>query len=136
MKSLIIIAAVTCVSCVWIQFISKPDYEFIFLSYNAKDHTLRIANGSSGAYISKVELDLHNDTLSVKVYKRLIFIKPTSIINSSITDWRIKLKPNTRFVRFGKTLKPFSELQTYPVEGAIYHQTIEIFPQKYPYVGK
>jgi hypothetical protein len=131
----LIIGAVVCVLCAWIPFISKPDYEFIFLSYNAKDHTLLISNASSGAYIKKIELDLHKDTLSVKVFKRLIFIKPNSIINSSVTRWKINLQPNIGFVRFGKTLKPLSELRTYSIESESAYPkppVIEVFPHKYP----
>jgi hypothetical protein len=125
-------------SCVWFPFSSKLANKFTFLRYNPKDHTLLIVNGSSGAYISRVELDLHKDTLSVNVYKRLIFIKPTSIINSAPTNWKIKLNSNVSFVRLGTELTPLSKLQKYPVEEYIYiyYPAIEIYPQKFPYVGK
>jgi hypothetical protein len=138
MKYLIIIVA-ACVLCAWFPFIGKPDYKSVFLSYNVKDHTLLIPNGSSGAYISKIELDLHRDTLSVKVYKRMIFIKPNSIINSSVTRWKINLKPNTGFVRFGDTLKPLSELRAYSIETESVRPKppiIEVFPHKYPSIVK
>jgi hypothetical protein len=112
--------------------------EMIGLFYNEIDHTLLIGNGESGCYIRKVEMDLYRDTLFVNVYKQLIIGKPTSIINSASTKWKIKLEPNVGFVRLGNVLTPLSEMNKYPDEDLIYtyYPAIEVFPQKFPYVAE
>jgi hypothetical protein len=104
--------------------------------YNKHDHTLLIGNGDSGYHFSKIELDLHKDTLVVNVYKKSVFMASHSVLNGSVTMWKIHLKPNTGFVRVGKELKPLSELKTYPTEHVILPPPpiVEVSPYKYPYV--
>jgi hypothetical protein len=140
MKFIKIISAVIGVFCVsWISLISYPlhNNDFIQLLYNEEDHTLLIVNGESGKYICKVVIDLHQDTLFVNVYKKMAF-RRNSIINSAITNWKIKLIPNVGFIKLGDVLMPLSEIRKYPEEDLIetYYPSIEVFPWKFPYVAK
>jgi hypothetical protein len=107
----------------------------VSFSYDEKDHALLIKNGESGLYIRKIVLDLHQDTLSVNVYKKLIFPKPTRIINSAGTRWKIKLMPNVKFVTLGNVVTPLSEMRRYPPEYLeSYCPVIEDYPKKFPCV--
>jgi hypothetical protein len=112
--------------------------EFVYFLYNEKDHTLLIVNGESAKYIQKIELDLHQDTLSVNVYKKMIFFKPTSIINSATINWKIKLIPNVRFVILENVVTPLSKMKKYPKEDLLdtYYPAIEVYPKKFPCVCK
>jgi hypothetical protein len=136
---LVVVVVTICVSCACVTLGIKPDYRYTYLLYNAKDHTLLISNASSAEHICKVKLDLDKDILSVKVYKKIVSNKPTSIINSATTNWKIKLESNVSFVRFGNKLMHLSELNTYPKGNSYmysYYPSIEIYPRKFPYVGQ
>lgn len=104
--------------------------------YNKNDHTLLILNGDSGLHFSKIELDLNKDTLVISVYKKTVFMASPSVLNGALTEWKIHLKPNTGFIRFGKTLTPLSKVRTYPTGVVVGYPppVIEVFPHAYPYV--
>jgi hypothetical protein len=136
----IIVGCISCIILIILPVIARSGLDnenfYVSLFYNEKDRTLLIKNGESAKYIRKIVLNLHQDTLYVSVYRKFIFIKPTSIINSASTKWKIKLLPNIKFVKLGNEVTLLSEIKKYPVEGMlyIYYPAIEVFPQKYPYV--
>jgi hypothetical protein len=111
---------------------------FTYLQYSEKDHSLFIGNQESGRYVSKIKMNLYRDTLSLDVYKKLIFPKATGIMNSASTDWKVKLRPEVRFVKLGDVVTPLSEIRKYNRKSFLqsYYATVEIFPQKFPYVAK
>jgi hypothetical protein len=108
------------------------------LRYNGTDHSLFLGNQESGRYVCKIKMDMDQDTLLVDVYKRMIFPKANSIMNSASTDWKVRLKPGVRFVRLGDAVTPLSEIKRYNRESSLqsYYATVEIFPQKFPYTAK
>jgi hypothetical protein len=143
MKKKIKTIIIYCISCIVI-LIALPVFiiarstlnKGVYLLYNEEDHTLLIENRESAKYIRKIVVDLHRDTLSVNVYKKGIFIKPTSIINSAGTKWKIKLQPNVGFVKLGNKVTPLPEMEKYPDKDIIYiyYPAIEVYPQKFPYI--
>jgi hypothetical protein len=107
------------------------------LLYNEENRILLIVNGESGKHICKVLIDLHQDTLFVDVHKKMAF-RRSSIINSAITNWKIKLIPDVGFIKLGDVLVPLSKIRKCPKEDLMetYYPSIEVFPKKFPYVDK
>jgi hypothetical protein len=136
-KTVIIIAAgcVLCVSC--ISLIVRPVLSNgVSFSYNDQYHTLLIMNSESAKYMPKIAVDLHRDTLFVKVYKKFVAFGRYRVTNNAI--WKVKLMPNVGFIKHGDVLTPLSEIRKYSKEDLIegYYPRIEIFPKTFPYVGE
>jgi hypothetical protein len=127
---------VLCVSCSYLITRPARNNEMVSLSYNDQDHTLLIINGESGKYMPKITMDLHRDTLLVNAYKKFVMFGRCGIVSNA--TWKIKLMPNVGFVKLGDVLTPLSEFRKYTKEDLIerYYPRIEVFPKKFPYVGK
>jgi hypothetical protein len=65
-----------------------------------------------------------------------VLFKSTNIIDYAY--WKIKLKPNVKFVKLRDKVTPLSKMKKYPEKDLLdtYYPAIEIYPQKFPYVCK
>jgi hypothetical protein len=111
--------------------------ELTALHYDKKHNTLLIRTFESAQYISKIDLNLKQDTLYVgKISRRLILFKKTEIMPS--TDWSIKLQSNVGFVKFNGALLKLSEIEEYSLDELIEnsYSVIIVSPEKFPCVLK
>jgi hypothetical protein len=100
--------------------------------YNEQEHALIITGGDSSTLLSRIDVDMNGDTIVVHVQNKLAFMERGNVIDGA--DWKIHLKPNAGYVRFGNMLTPLSELKTYPTRRQPKPTVVEVFPRKYPYV--
>ncbi|MDR1121963.1 MAG: hypothetical protein LBM08_13745 [Dysgonamonadaceae bacterium] len=109
--------------------------ELAALRYDKKHNTLLIRTFESAQYISKIDLNLKQDTLFVgKISRRLILFKKTEIVPS--TAWSIKLQSNVGFVKFNGALLKLSEIEEYSLDELIEnsYSVIIVSPEKFPCV--